>query len=83
MAKLDWYDPNTKVSGMEIGKNGTNLTAADIRFTTVGFGVTKYFNDNLKLLLYYAVVRNEKAQLVDYTDDLKDNVLTCRMQIRF
>jgi hypothetical protein len=83
MAKLDWYDPNTKVSGMEIGKNGTNLTAADIRFTTVGFGMTKYFNDNLKLLLYYAVVRNEKAQLVDYTDDFKDNVLTCRMQIRF
>ena len=33
LVKYDWYDPNTKVKGNEIGKPGTNLTAADIKFS--------------------------------------------------
>lgn len=81
MAKLDWYDPNIKVSGKEIG--ATNLTVADIKYTTAGLGLTKYFTDNLKMLAYYAIVRNEETMLTGFTGDIDDNVFTLRMQVRF
>jgi hypothetical protein len=83
MAKYDWYDPNTKVEELEIGKAGTNLTPADIKYATIGFGLTHYFTDNLKLLGYYARVRNEKTALTGYTTDVHDDVFTMRIQLRF
>ncbi|HEX6335234.1 MAG TPA: porin, partial [Flavisolibacter sp.] len=83
MAKYDWYDPNTKVSGTEIGAAGTNLTPADIRYSTIGVGFTHYFTDHLKLLFYYDMVENEKTQLPGFVSDIKDNIFTCRMQLRF
>lgn len=83
MAKYDWYDPNTDVSGNEIGKNGTNMTAADIRYNTFGVGATHYFNSNLKVLAYYDMVKNETTELAGFTEDLKDNVFTLRIQMRF
>ena len=81
--KYDWYDPNLKTSSTEIGKVSTNLTAADIKFSTLGFGFTRYFNDNIKALLYYELVANEKTLLPDFSKDIKDNILTCRIQLRF
>ena len=81
--KYDWYDPNTNVSANEIGKPGTNLTAADIKYSTLGFGYNFYMNPNVKLLLWYDVVKNEKTLLTGYTSDLKDNIFTCRLQFRF
>lgn len=81
MAKFDWYDPNTKAGGKEIGT--TNLTSADVKFSTLGFGVTRYFTDNLKMLAYYSVVRNEHTLLPGFTSDIEDNVFTLRMQMRF
>jgi len=83
MAKYDWYDPNTKVSSSAIGKAGTNLSSADIKYSTIGVGFTRYFTGNLKMLVYYDIVRNEKTALTGYTEDIKDNVLTVRMQMRF
>ena len=83
MAKYDWYDPNTKVAGVQLGKPETNLTQADVKFSTIGFGATHYFTDNLKLLLYYDWVTNETTQLPGFETDIKDNVFTCRMQMRF
>lgn len=81
MAKYDWYDPNIKVEEEQIGVS--NLTPADIRYSTYGFGFTRYFTGNLKLLAYYAIVRNEKTSLNGYTLDVKDNVFTLRIQLRF
>jgi hypothetical protein len=81
--KYDWYDPHTKISGSEIGKAGTNFSATDIRYATIGVGYIHYFSDNIKLVLYYDIVKNEKTQLAGYTEDLKDNTLTCRIQFRF
>ena len=81
--KYDWYDPNTEVQNKEIGKAATNLTAADIKFTTLGMGITRYINENLKLVLYYDRVWNEETLLTDYTQDIKDNVFTCRLQMSF
>ncbi|MGB8193037.1 MAG: porin, partial [Chitinophagaceae bacterium] len=81
--KYDWYDPNTKVSGAEIGKAGTNLNAADLKYTTLGIGYLYHINDNLKLVLWYDRVKNENAALPAFTGDVPDNVFTCRLQFRF
>jgi hypothetical protein len=83
MVKYDWYDPNRLVSGSDIGRSGTNLTPADIKFSTLGVGLTRYFSGNLKLLAYYDLVRNEKTALSEYQTDVPDNVFTLRMQLRF
>jgi predicted porin len=83
MAKLDWYDPNRDVAGTELGSSGTNFSGADVKFTTTGIGVTHYFTEKLKALVYYDVVRNEKTALSDYRQDIRDNVLTIRIQMRF
>ena len=81
--KYDWYDPNTKVNKNDIGALGSNFTAANIKYTTVGIGYINYITENVKLVLYYAKVTNEKTQLSGYTNDVKDNVFTCRLQFRF
>ena len=68
---------------MEIGKSGTNLTLADVKFSTLGVGFVRHLNSQTKLILYYDIVKNEPTQLSGYTADLKDNVLTLRLQFRF
>jgi hypothetical protein len=83
LLKYDWYDPNNKVEKNEIGKSGTNLTTADIKFSTLGVGFARYFNDNIKLILYYEFVKNETTQLAGFIADQKDNIFTCRLQFRF
>ncbi len=80
--KYDWYDPNTHVEGNQIA-NGLNLTKADIKFTTLGFGYINYFDPNVKLVLWYDLVTNENTKLTSYTGDLKDDVVTVRLQFRF
>ena len=80
--KYDWYDANANVSGLEIGKSN-DTHAADIRFNTLGFGYIHYFDDNLKLVTWYELVKNENTSLTGYTSDVKDNILTLRMQFRF
>jgi hypothetical protein len=81
--KYDWYDPNTEVNANEIGQAGNNINAANIKFTTLGFGYIYYITDNAKLVLWYDKITNEKTQLTGYTTDIKDNVFTCRLQFRF
>lgn len=81
--KYDWYDPNSDVSGHQIGQAGSNTTEADIRFNTFGAGYLYHFNQHLKMTLWYDLVRNERTDLNGYTTDVKDNVLTCRLQYRF
>jgi len=71
------------VSGNEIGKTGTNLNSTDIKYSTLGMGYLYYMNLNLKLSLWYDIVKNENTQLTGYTTKLKDNVFTFRMQFRF
>jgi hypothetical protein len=80
MLKYDWYDPNTRISGKGIG---SGFTGADIRFHTLGFGITRYFSKNLKLLLYYDQVQNESTGIAGYGSDVKDNVFTARIQMSF
>ncbi|MGZ8524689.1 MAG: porin [Chitinophagaceae bacterium] len=83
LVKYDWYDPNTQVKGKDIGKPGTNFTVPDIKYTTLGLGFVRYLNANLKIILYYDIVKNESTALGGYTADLKDNIASCRIQFRF
>lgn len=81
--KYDWYDPNISVLGNQVGKPGGNLSGADVKFSTLGFGYIHYINENLKLAFWYDKVSNEKTQLPGFTSDVKDDIFTCRMQFRF
>ena len=89
VVKYDWYDPNTKVKGTEIGATGSATTAVDIRFDTWGFGYVCNWDSNVKLSLYYDMVKNETTlikgtnHLNNYTKDVKDNVITMRVQYKF
>lgn len=81
VAKLDGYDPNTKLSKDDC------QTAGDVAYTTFGFGWLYRANHNLRLMAYYEVTSNEKVKndWVDsrYGKDLKDNAFTLRLQYKF
>jgi phosphate-selective porin len=83
VAKYDWYDPNTQIAGEDIGKTGTKTNVGDIRFDTYGAGITCRINHNLKIMAYYDYVINEKTMVTGYKGDIKDNVLTIRMQMKY
>src|SRR5690606_30147690 len=81
--KYDFYDPNIHVKAEDIGAPGSNTHSGDIRYHTFGAGYIYTFNKHFKLLAWYDVVTNERTSLGGYTSDIKDNVLTCRMQFTF
>jgi hypothetical protein len=81
--KYDWYDPNNDVRGHEIGAAGANLNATNIRYSTLGMGYIYYCNENMKLVAWYDLVKNEHTLLPGYTTDVKDDVFTLRIQFRF
>ena len=81
--KYDWYDPNTEVKGNEIGNSGNNINAANIKYSTLGFGYLYYITENVKLVLWYDKITNEKTNLPGFTEDVKDNLFTCRLQFKF
>ena len=63
LVKFDWYDPNNKVKGNEIGAPGSNFSAANIRYNTLGVGYLYYISENIKLVLYYAGYGMKKHSL--------------------
>jgi phosphate-selective porin len=82
VARYDVYDPNTKVSGKEIGiQNKTN--AGDVKYSTVGLGMILRVNANVKITAYYDIVKNETTSLSAYNKNIKDNVFTLRFQYKF
>ena len=81
--KYDWYDPNTMVAKNDIGALDSKTSAADIKYNTLGIGFLHHFNENLRVVLYYSIVKNEKTLLTAYTNDVKDNIFTTRIQFRF
>jgi len=81
--KYDFYDPNTAVSGGDVGAVNSNTHSGDVKFNTVGFGYTYWFAKDIKLLLWYEVIHNEKTSLGGFASDVRDNIFTCRMQLKF
>lgn len=89
LAAYDVYDPNTDVKEDKIGAVGNNTTAGDIKFNTLGYGLTYQISSRIKLTVYNEHVKNNKTQFVnntqplDYAKDLKDDVFTARLQYRW
>lgn len=84
VVKYDWYDPNTEVSGDEIGRSKSKLNKTDLKYSTLGLGWVYHWDHNVKFTTYYAMVTNETSKnLAGYSKDLKDNVLTLRVQYKF
>jgi len=89
--KYDVLDPNKDVTGDDIGLPvNTRLTAADLKYTTIGVGWVYHWDSNVKFVLYYDMITNEKvaeastvSSLTPLKDDLKDDVITFRMQYKF
>lgn len=81
--KYEWYDPNTKLSAKDFVLN-TTMKDSELKHTMLGLGYSYYFDDNIKFMVYYNMVNNEKTEgITGFTRDLKDNILTIRMQYRF
>lgn len=89
VVKYDMFDPNTKVSGNQIGATaittGNKLTAAgDLKYNTTGLGWIYAYDATLKLMCYYDIVKNETSKnIAGFHSDVKDNVFTIRLQYKF
>lgn len=83
VVKYDWYNPDKDVEQSIIGKAGSNATAADIQYSTLGLGLINRWSENVKFTAYYDIVKNKSTSLAGYTNDIKDNVFTLRVQFKF
>ncbi len=87
--KYDWYDPNTDAGASDIGRPGSNFGLGDIKHQTFGVGWIYHWDANVKLTAYYDIVKNEEinsaaaGSLAPFKTDVKDNVLTLRVQYKF
>lgn len=82
--KYDYYDPNTKVSNAEIGKDpAAKLNLGDIKFSTLGMGYIYKMDQNWSITAYYDKVWNQATQLSNYKTDIKDDVFTLKFAYRF
>ncbi len=80
--KYDWYDPNTEVSGRNIGLgNGTGV--ADILYHNYGMGVNYKIDKNIRATACYNFVKNESTSLDGYNSDVQDNNFVLRLQYAF
>lgn len=73
IARYDYYDPNTNLSGDKAGK--------EIFYKTFTLAWQYYLNDNIRFSLNYEIPKNETN--ATYPDDIEDNVLGIRMQAKF
>lgn len=89
VVKYDVYDPNTDVEGSAVGTPaGGKLSVQDLAFQTFGLGLIYYWDANLRFTGYYDIVTNEEAGgttgvNANWLNDLSDNVLTFRAQVKF
>ncbi|MCC8089690.1 MAG: OprO/OprP family phosphate-selective porin [Rikenellaceae bacterium] len=82
VAKIDGYDPNRKIKRLE------NLTDGDVCYVTLGLGWLFRATDNIRIMAYYDIVKNERSggynEVSDkFKRDLKDDVFTLRFQYKF
>ncbi len=81
--KYDYYDPNTQISGNEIGLLA-NTGFPDVAYSTYGVGYIFDWTKYLRLMAYYDIVDNERTvNLADFNQKVNENILTLRVQIKF
>jgi len=82
VVKYDWYDPNTDISGRQIGV-AAKTSKTDMAYSTLGLGYLYRLNNNVRLMAYYDIVSNEKISVTGFKKDTKDNLVTVRLQYKF
>jgi len=82
VVKFDWYDPNTAVAGDKVGV-AAKTGLADMAYSTLGLGYLYRLNNNVRLMAYYDMVTNETVKVKGYFSNVKDNVVTVRLQYKF
>jgi hypothetical protein len=80
VAKYDFYDPNTKLSGDAAGTS--------VNYKTLTLAWQYYLNDNIRISVNYEMPKNEKSASVKNiaatgNTQLKDNTLGIRIQAKF
>jgi hypothetical protein len=101
VVKYDVFDPNTKVAASDFTTASTAgagaLTAADLAWSTWGFGVLCYlpWSNNVRLMAFYEIPKNEKLdagklattnslyKYASYSSTDNMNLLTIRIQYKF
>ena len=82
--KCDHFNPNTDVSGDEIGAANSYTGIPDIAYTTLSYGLIFTPTNHLRFSVWYDMPINEKTQYVSgYTENRNNNLLTFMMQVRF
>jgi len=90
VVKYDVYDPNTNVEATDF-MTGANLSAADIKYSTLGLGFIHHWDEFVKFVFYHEFVSNEKinsaassiSSIAPFVGDVRDNVFTFRTQVKF
>jgi hypothetical protein len=82
VVKYDWYDPNTKVAGTQVGV-AAKTSKTDMAYSTLGLGYMYRMNNNVRISAYYDIVSNESTSIKGYLNNVNDNVFTLRMQYKF
>lgn len=77
VGKYDFFDPNTDLSEKKV------KSTADMRYSTVGTGLIYHWSENIKLMAYYDMVKNEETSVTYFDNDVNDNVFTFRVQYKF
>ena len=81
--KYDVYDPNTKISGNQVG-NGDGTNKTDLAQHTMGYGLLWRINSALRLQAFYENVKNETSVKVNgYETVRKADLFTLRLQYKF
>ncbi len=83
VVKFDWYDPNSKISGNEVGKSGSNTSSADLSQNTWGVGLLWNAYKNVRVQAYYEFNNYEKSEHLSSIRDKKTDVFTLRLQYKF
>ncbi|MFI3261512.1 MAG: porin [Rikenellaceae bacterium] len=88
-ARYDLYDPNREIEASEIGV-GSNTGYADVAFKTLSTSFIWDISKTFRVMANYEFVWNEKcanlsnaANGYNYAKDLRDNILTLRLQAKF
>lgn len=92
IVKYDWYNPNTDVSGKNVGraltptqKSAKNIATglADIAYSTLGLGYMYRMTNNVRLMAYYDIVSNATSSVKGYFKNVSDKLFTLRLQYKF
>jgi hypothetical protein len=74
--KYDSYDPNTAIDDAKIDDK------SDLVTNTVGFGLHNYTFDNVRISLWYDMIKTQEHSTV-LPEDPKDDMFTLRFQYKF